>query len=200
MGPEMVFNFGSCGKMITAGAVMRLVEAGAIDLDAPVNRYLRRWQVESAAYDPAEVTVARLLSHTSGLGVHGYLDHSPRRIAPPDLLEALSGVHLFEGLAETLDWRRVSFGTATLVQETWEWLPLLRGRLRVLRRRSRSRLSARCSEYAPFRCFIAGGHPLGLDLGHVVATARGPRRGRAPHRPWAGCRRLSSSGSANALA
>jgi CubicO group peptidase (beta-lactamase class C family) len=117
MEPEMVFNFGSCGKMITAWAIMRLVEAGQIDLDAPVNRYLRRWQVESAAYDPAEVTVARLLSHTSGLGVHGYLEYSPRRVATPDLVETLSGVHLFEGLAETLDGRRVSLGTATLVQE-----------------------------------------------------------------------------------
>jgi CubicO group peptidase (beta-lactamase class C family) len=117
MGPEMVFNFGSCGKMITAWAIMRLVEEGEVDLDAPVNRYLRRWQVESATYDPAEVTVARLLSHTSGLGVHGYLDHSPRRVAPPDLVETLSGVHLFEGLGETLDAGRMSFGNATLVQE-----------------------------------------------------------------------------------
>jgi CubicO group peptidase (beta-lactamase class C family) len=117
MGPHMIFNFGSCGKMITAWATMRLAEAGEIDLDAPVNRYLRRWQVESATYDPAEVTVARLLSHTSGLGVHGYLDHSPRRFAPPDLVETLSGVHLLEGLGETLDSGRLSFGTATLVQD-----------------------------------------------------------------------------------
>jgi CubicO group peptidase (beta-lactamase class C family) len=117
MGPDMVFNFGSCGKMITAWAVVRLVEEGEVELDAPVNRYLRRWQVESASYDAAEVTVARLLSHTSGFGVHGFLDHSPRRVAPPDLIETLSGAHLFEGVAETLDWRRVSLGTATLVQE-----------------------------------------------------------------------------------
>jgi hypothetical protein len=71
----------------------------------------------TSTYDPGEVTVARLLSHTSGLGVHGYLDHSPRRVAPPDLVETLSGVHLFEGLGETLDAGRMSFGNATLVQE-----------------------------------------------------------------------------------
>jgi CubicO group peptidase (beta-lactamase class C family) len=117
MGPDMVFNFGSCSKMITAWAVMRLVEAGEVDLDAPVNGYLRRWQVQSDSYDAAEVTVARLLSHTSGMGVHGYLDHSPRRVAPPDLVQTLSGPHLFEGLSETLDSGRVSFGSVTLVQE-----------------------------------------------------------------------------------
>jgi CubicO group peptidase (beta-lactamase class C family) len=82
MGPDMVFNFGSCSKMITAWAAMRLVEAGEVDLDAPVNGYLRRWQVESASYDAAEVTVARLLSHTSGMGVHGYLSAARPRSAP----------------------------------------------------------------------------------------------------------------------
>jgi CubicO group peptidase (beta-lactamase class C family) len=117
MGPDLVFNFGSCGKMITAWAVMRLVEEGKVDLDAPVNRYLRRWQIESATYDAAEVTVARLLSHTSGLGVHGYLDRSPRRVATPDLVHTLSSVHLLEGLSETLDSGRLSFGNAELVQD-----------------------------------------------------------------------------------
>jgi CubicO group peptidase (beta-lactamase class C family) len=117
MQPDMVFEFGSCGKLITAWAVMRLVEDGAVDLDGPVNRYLRRWQVRSDTYDAREVTVARLLSHTSGLSVHGYLDHSPRRVHPPDLVHTLAGVHLFEGLNETLSTGRLSLGQAKLVQE-----------------------------------------------------------------------------------
>ena len=44
MRPEMVFNFGSCGKILTAWGVMRLVEEGKLDLDDPANQYLKRWK------------------------------------------------------------------------------------------------------------------------------------------------------------
>lgn len=74
MRADMVFEFGSCGKILTAWATMKLVERGAIDLDTPVNDYLDRLQIESDLYHPNAVTVRRLLSHTSGLGIHGYVD------------------------------------------------------------------------------------------------------------------------------
>jgi CubicO group peptidase (beta-lactamase class C family) len=45
MRPDMVFNHGSDGKVMTAWAMMRLVEAGKVELDAPANRYLKRWQI-----------------------------------------------------------------------------------------------------------------------------------------------------------
>jgi CubicO group peptidase (beta-lactamase class C family) len=117
MKPDMVFEFGSCGKVITAWAIMRLVEQGKVDLDAPANRYLTRWQIGSTRYDAEEVTVARLLSHTSGLSMHGYFDYSTRRVEPPDLVQTLAGVHLLEGLNETINSGRLSFGDAELVQE-----------------------------------------------------------------------------------
>jgi len=44
MRPNMVFNHGSDGKVLTAWAMMCLVEAGKVELDAPANRYLKRWQ------------------------------------------------------------------------------------------------------------------------------------------------------------
>ena len=50
MSSDMVFEFGSCGKILTAWATMKLVEWGAIDLDTPVNDYLDRLQVESRSY------------------------------------------------------------------------------------------------------------------------------------------------------
>lgn len=117
MSPDMVFEFGSCGKILTAWATMKLVEQGAIDLDAPVNEYLDRLQIESDLYDPGEVTVRRLLSHTSGLGIHGYVDYSPRRANPPDPVEFLQGAHLLEGIVETLEPGGLSFGRIGLVQE-----------------------------------------------------------------------------------
>ena len=52
MRPDMVFNHGSNGKVMTAWALMRLVEAGKVELDGPANRYLKRWQIRSTTFDP----------------------------------------------------------------------------------------------------------------------------------------------------
>jgi len=117
MSPDRVFEFGSCGKILTAWATMKLVERGAIDLDTSANEYLDRLQIESGLYDPSAVTVRRLLSHTSGLGIHGYVDYSPRRANPPDPVESLQGAHLLEGIVETLEPGGLSFGRIGLVQE-----------------------------------------------------------------------------------
>jgi CubicO group peptidase (beta-lactamase class C family) len=117
MRSDMVLEFGSCGKVITAWAVMRLVEDGKVDLDAPVDDYLARWQVGTRTEDAEEVTVGRLLSHTAGLNMHGYVDHSLRRVHPPDLVGTLTGVRPLEGLGETVNTGRLSLGTVELVQE-----------------------------------------------------------------------------------
>ena len=60
-----LFQFGSTGKTFTATAVMRLVEAGKIDLDAPVRTYVPEFAVadEDAS---ANATVLNLLNHTAG--------------------------------------------------------------------------------------------------------------------------------------
>lgn len=117
MRPDMVFQFGSCGKVLTAWATMRLVEEGTVDLDAPVNRYLRRFRIDSSAYDADEVTVRRLLTHTSGLNMHGYLDYSPRRVDPPGLVQSLEGIRLIDGLTETVMHEGFSLGNVEVVQQ-----------------------------------------------------------------------------------
>ena len=60
-----LFQFGSTGKTFTATAVMRLVEQGKLDLDAPVRTYVPelRLKDEDAARD---VTVLQLLNHVAG--------------------------------------------------------------------------------------------------------------------------------------
>jgi CubicO group peptidase (beta-lactamase class C family) len=59
------FQFGSTGKTYTATAIMRLVEQGKVELDAPVRRYVPELKLkdEQAA---ATVTVLNLLNHTAG--------------------------------------------------------------------------------------------------------------------------------------
>lgn len=46
---------------------MALAEQGLIELDAPVSRYLTRWQLPPGPFNNDDVTVRRLLSHTAGL-------------------------------------------------------------------------------------------------------------------------------------
>jgi len=62
-----VFQVASLSKWISAFGVMKLVEEGKLDLDAPVNKYLTRWQLPESEFNNDGVTVRRLLSHTAGL-------------------------------------------------------------------------------------------------------------------------------------
>ncbi|MBP6440429.1 MAG: serine hydrolase [Caldilineaceae bacterium] len=60
-----VFGTGSTGKTATATAVMQLVEAGEIDLDAPVTDYLPYFELADERYK--DITVRHLLTHRSGM-------------------------------------------------------------------------------------------------------------------------------------
>jgi len=97
MRSDMVFNHGSNGKVLTMWGVMRLVEQGKVELDAPANRYLKRWQIRSSQFDPAGVTIRRMLGHTAGLSVHGFLDYDQRRRLPSlvEILEGKNQIQLF---------------------------------------------------------------------------------------------------------
>jgi CubicO group peptidase (beta-lactamase class C family) len=59
-----LWDLASISKVVgTTSAVMRLVDAGTVDLDAPVSRYLPRF----SGGEKDRVTVRMLLDHTSGL-------------------------------------------------------------------------------------------------------------------------------------
>lgn len=62
-----IFQASSLSKFVTAVGIMKLVESGKIDLDTPVSKYLKRWQLPPGEFDNEQVTVRRLLSHTAGL-------------------------------------------------------------------------------------------------------------------------------------
>jgi CubicO group peptidase (beta-lactamase class C family) len=73
---ETLFQVASLSKWISAWGVMTLVEAGKLDLDAPVATYLTRWSLPESEFANSKVTVRRLLSHmaglTDGLGYAGF--------------------------------------------------------------------------------------------------------------------------------
>jgi CubicO group peptidase (beta-lactamase class C family) len=62
---KTLFQFGSTGKTYTATALMRLVEEGKVDLDAPVRQYLPDFNLKDSSVAEA-VTVLQLLNHTAG--------------------------------------------------------------------------------------------------------------------------------------
>ena len=66
--PYTPFFVGSLTKSFTALAVMQLVEAGRVELDAPVQRYLPWFRVADLQAS-AQMTVRHLLNQTSGLPV-----------------------------------------------------------------------------------------------------------------------------------
>jgi D-alanyl-D-alanine carboxypeptidase len=63
--PQTQFRFGSMGKMFTAVAIMQLIQAGRIDPDVPIGRYLPDYPNAGIA---SKVTVNHLLTHTGGTG------------------------------------------------------------------------------------------------------------------------------------
>lgn len=62
---DTVYRVGSVSKLFTDIAVMQLVEAGKLDLDAPVSRYLPEFRPKNRYKIP--LTLRQLMSHQSGL-------------------------------------------------------------------------------------------------------------------------------------
>jgi D-alanyl-D-alanine carboxypeptidase len=62
--PETAFEIGSLGKPFTVIPLLQLCEAGKLDLQAPVSRYLPWFEVQS---NHGPITLHHLLTHTSGI-------------------------------------------------------------------------------------------------------------------------------------
>lgn len=63
--PETLFQIGSTSKTYCAAAVMALVEAGKLDLEATVRTYIPSFRLRSEE-DAANVTIRHLLTHRGG--------------------------------------------------------------------------------------------------------------------------------------
>jgi CubicO group peptidase (beta-lactamase class C family) len=84
--PQTPFQLASLVKPMTGVAIMQLVEAGKIDLDVPVQRYLPIFRVADAMAS-AQITVRHLLYHTSGLPGTVGMEYALGGDARPDALE-----------------------------------------------------------------------------------------------------------------
>lgn len=88
--PTTLFRLASISKPVAAWAVMRLVERGLVDLDAPIANTLRRWPLPPSTFDPQAVTVRRLLAHTAGISTPG-VGRAPHGSTRTPLLDGLEG-------------------------------------------------------------------------------------------------------------
>jgi CubicO group peptidase (beta-lactamase class C family) len=105
--PQTPFIIGSLSKSFTALAVMQLVEAGKIELDAPVQRYLPWFRVADEKAS-AQITVRHLLNQTSGLSTKTgrsfqgngdtsdtALEQAVRKLSAAELTEPVGAVHQY---------------------------------------------------------------------------------------------------------
>ncbi|MBC7504162.1 MAG: beta-lactamase family protein, partial [Sandarakinorhabdus sp.] len=65
VGTDTRMQTGSLGKQFVATAILRLAEQGKVDINASITKYFPE---APASWRP--ITVANLLSHTSGIGVY----------------------------------------------------------------------------------------------------------------------------------
>ena len=112
------FMIGSTTKSITALAVMQLVEAGKIELDAPVQTYIPWFRVadESAS---AQITVKHLLTQTSGFSsAAGHLElaaSDTSEQAIENSVRALKDVTLVRAPGEAYEYSNINYTVLGLV-------------------------------------------------------------------------------------
>jgi len=92
-----VFPVASISKWITSAGIMKLVEQGKLDLDKPIDDYLTRWHLPESEFDNRQVSIRKLLSHSSGsvddLGYAGFdLNKNPQTIEA-SLIKAADAPH-----------------------------------------------------------------------------------------------------------
>jgi D-alanyl-D-alanine carboxypeptidase len=67
VGPDDLFMAGSTGKTLFAAVAVQLIEAGRLDLDAPISKYLGSRAWFNRLPNAKDITVRMLMTHTSGL-------------------------------------------------------------------------------------------------------------------------------------
>ncbi|CZR69844.1 uncharacterized protein PAC_19744 [Phialocephala subalpina] len=78
---DTIFQAASISKPITAMAVMKLCQEGALDLDTPISKYISQEQlawISNPITLPlvSQITLRHLFSHTSGLSCHGFTGYA----------------------------------------------------------------------------------------------------------------------------
>jgi CubicO group peptidase (beta-lactamase class C family) len=117
-----LFLCGSTTKTFTATAIVKLVEDGLVDLDAPVRAYLPEFRVEDEAAS-ASVTVRQTLNHTAGWDGDFFKDTGDGDDALARYVSAMAGLRQVTRPGEVVSYNNASFGVAGRLVETLTELP-----------------------------------------------------------------------------
>jgi CubicO group peptidase (beta-lactamase class C family) len=114
-----VFPLGSVSKSVTALAVMQLVEQGAVELDAPVQRYLPWF---ATADGPSPITIRELLNQTSGLSRQEG-DPVGALTSIEDHVRGLASVHLAHAPGGTFIYSNANYEVLGLIVQVVARMP-----------------------------------------------------------------------------
>jgi CubicO group peptidase (beta-lactamase class C family) len=118
--PQTPFFIGSLTKSFTALAVMQLVEAGKVELDAPVQRYLPWFRVADPQAS-ARMTVRHLLNQTSGLpllpGELALADFDDHPDATERQVRALSTLKITRPVGSKCEYSNLNYNVLGLIVE-----------------------------------------------------------------------------------
>lgn len=118
--PQTPFFIGSCTKSFTALAVMQLLEAGKVELDAPVQRYLP-WFRLADPQASTQMTVRHLLNQTSSLPLLpsevALADFDDRPDATERQVRALSTLELTRPVGSKFEYSNLNYNALGLIVE-----------------------------------------------------------------------------------
>lgn len=81
-----LFQVASLSKPVASLAALKLVAANKLDLDSPVNQYLKTWQIPTNEFTrKTPVTLRHLLSHRAGTNIHGFKGYQPSDAIPTSM-------------------------------------------------------------------------------------------------------------------
>ena len=110
--PDSIFQIGSITKVMTACLIMRLLDAGRVDLDTPVKAYLQDFILADA--EAAErITVRQLLNHTNGIaGDFSPDDHGHQGNLIARFLDRCNFLPVIHPVGEMYSYSNTGFGIA----------------------------------------------------------------------------------------
>ena len=114
--PDSIFQIGSNTKLLTTTLVMQLVDAGEVELDAPVRKYLKDFVLD----DPTaadEITVRQLLTHTSGIQGDYFKGFGRGDDAIERYVDSLGGIDLVHRPSELWSYCNTGFVVAGRLAE-----------------------------------------------------------------------------------
>ncbi|HBY63089.1 MAG TPA: hypothetical protein DEH78_24975 [Solibacterales bacterium] len=115
--PRTMYSLASISKPFTATALMTLVEAGKVKLDAPVNDYLDV-PLRARIGDAREATLRRVANHTSGLPLHYQFFYADGPWTRPPMAETIRRFgNLIAAPGEIYEYSNLGYGVLDYVVE-----------------------------------------------------------------------------------